>query len=123
LGNPHKVVALVLSTNSMRQLGWPAPGEVLQPTQKGGGERISLSDSPLTFENFSWDTIQKDSRGARIEDVCDPNNPPFKEAKVSQHFQDRLVLNCVKSFLEVQFQDDGLLFGLLTLMDIFKTPS
>jgi hypothetical protein len=74
----------------------------MQPAQKEGGKRISLSDSLLTLEEFSWDTIWKDSRRTRVENVCDPDNPSFREVKVSQHCQNRLVLNCVKSFLEVQ---------------------
>jgi hypothetical protein len=43
------------------------------------GKRVTLSDSSFTFEDFAWNTIKENIRGARTKEHFNPLYPLFRE--------------------------------------------
>ena len=87
------------------------------------GERVSLPNSTLAPELSPWYTIEQHRRFARRGNALEPRNPAIVKPHAFHDLNDGRMLNRIKCFSEVQFQENDFAFRSLALVYILKGPS
>ena len=87
-----------------------------------GRERVPLSHSSFTVDCFTWNSIKKNRRCTRREDELHPLHPIRSKTFVFHDRDHCLMLNFIKSFLKVQFENQKLLSGFMTEVQILNSP-
>jgi hypothetical protein len=73
------------------------------------------------MDSFPRNSIKQDFRSARLQNTFDPRNPLMPKTFNFQNIQNGVMLNFVKSFLKIKFQDDNFFLKMVAQVKVFKS--
>jgi len=78
--------------------------------KKEWGKGIPLPKSSFTVNVLPRDSIKQNFRDPRLEDILNPRDPSVGKTFGSEDFEDGGMLNFIKGFFKVKFENYNFLF-------------
>lgn len=91
-------------------------------TNRRGRERITLSDPLLQWKTFPGIPFKRTAEVPELK-IMSTHISHLSKSSSFEKFHNNIVLNHVKQFFEVQLEHHNWIFRLVTLVQIFKSPS